>query len=181
MNEAPRQGCPVFSPGVEEGRKPRRRPRDSSAGRNPHDPDRVSHLPDRQSVRHPIGVVFNYDDQPLPGVIGTTCLNTRAKSRRSLRGFAPSGSVGRSIKRPSGRRDRTRRRGPHLSYNAQMRPPEKEATAPSRLREGRSPRRARPLQNGLSPKKHRFFGRDFAEYPRCKELRVRAKGVCLRT
>ena len=39
----------------------------------------------------------------------------------------------------------------------------------------------RPLQNGLSPKKHRFFGRDFAECPRCKELRVRAKGVCLRT
>ena len=39
----------------------------------------------------------------------------------------------------------------------------------------------RPLHNDLSPKKHRFFGRDFAEYPRCKELRVRAKGVCLRT
>ena len=39
----------------------------------------------------------------------------------------------------------------------------------------------RPLQNGLSPKKHRFFGRDFAECHRCKELRVRAKGVCLRT
>ena len=42
---APRQGCTVFSPGVEEGHKPRRRPRDSSAGRNPHDPARVSHLP----------------------------------------------------------------------------------------------------------------------------------------
>ena len=41
--------------------------------------------------------------------------------------------------------------------------------------------RRRPLQNGLSPKKRCVFGRDFAEYPRCKELRVRAKGVCLRT
>ena len=27
-------------------------------------------------------------------------------------------------------------------------------------------------------KKHRFFGSDFAEHPRCKKLRVGAKGVC---
>ena len=30
----------------------------------------------------------------------------------------------------------------------------------------------RPLQNGLSPKKRCYFSRDFAERPRCKELRV---------
>ena len=36
----------------------------------------------------------------------------------------------------------------------------------------------RPLQNGLSPKKRCFFGREFAECSRCKELKVRAKGVC---
>ena len=51
--------------------------------------------------------------------------------------------------------------------------------------EGESPERTahnrRPLQNGLSPKKRCFFGRDFAEHPRWKELRVRAKGVCFRT
>ena len=41
--DAPRQGCSVFSPGVEEGRKPRRRPRDGSVGRNPLDPARASH------------------------------------------------------------------------------------------------------------------------------------------
>ena len=37
-SEAPRQGCSVFSPGVEEGRKPRRRPRDSSVGKFPSTP-----------------------------------------------------------------------------------------------------------------------------------------------
>ena len=36
--DAPRQGCSVFSPGVEEGRKPRRRPRDSSVGKFPSTP-----------------------------------------------------------------------------------------------------------------------------------------------
>ncbi len=33
VNDAPRQGCSVFRPGVEEGRMPRRRPRDSSVGK----------------------------------------------------------------------------------------------------------------------------------------------------
>ena len=42
-SEAPRQGCSVFSPSVEAGRKPRRRPRDRSVGNNPLDPARVSH------------------------------------------------------------------------------------------------------------------------------------------
>ena len=93
-SEAPRQGCSVFSPGVEEGRKPRRRPRDRSVGKNPLDPARVSHYQACPWSATPYRGRIYYDDRPLPGVIGTSCLDTRAKSRRSLRGSAPSGSAG---------------------------------------------------------------------------------------
>ena len=57
-SEAPRQGCSVFSPGVEEGRKPRRRPRDRSAGKNPLDPARGRTIKPTRGVRHPGGVVY---------------------------------------------------------------------------------------------------------------------------
>ena len=79
--EAPRQGCSVFSPGVEEGRKPRRRPWDRSAEKIPLDPARGRTIKLAWGVRHPRGVVSIYDDQPFPGVIGTSCLDTRSKSR----------------------------------------------------------------------------------------------------
>ena len=92
--EAPRQGCSVFSPVVEEGRKPRRRPRDRSAGRNPLDPARVSHYQAYLGSATPCRGRIYYDDLPFPGVFGTSCLDTRAKGRRSLRGSAPAGTAG---------------------------------------------------------------------------------------
>ena len=93
-SEAPRQGCSVFSPSVEEGRKPRRRPRDRSAGKNPLDPARVSHYQAYPGSATPCRGRIYYDDLPFPGVFGTSCLDTRAKGRRSLRGSAPAGSAG---------------------------------------------------------------------------------------
>ena len=56
--KAPRQGCSVFSPSVEEGRKPRRRPRGRSVGKNPLDPARGRTIKPTRGVRHPGGVVY---------------------------------------------------------------------------------------------------------------------------
>ena len=62
------EGCTVFSPAVEEGRKPRRRPRDSSAGRNPLDPARGRTIKLIRRVRHPIGVVYISGDPLTRGL-----------------------------------------------------------------------------------------------------------------
>ena len=43
----------------------------------------------------------------FPAVFGTSCLDTRAKQRRSLRGFAPAGSAGGSSRAGISRQDCT--------------------------------------------------------------------------
>ena len=48
----------MFSPSVEEGRKPRRRPRGRSVGKNPLDPARGRTIKPTRGVRHPGGVVY---------------------------------------------------------------------------------------------------------------------------
>ena len=57
-SEAPRQGCTVFRPGVEEGCKPRRRPRDSSVGKILTTPPGCRTIKLARGVRHPAGVVY---------------------------------------------------------------------------------------------------------------------------
>ena len=69
----------MFSPGVKEGRKPRRRPRDRSVWKNPLDPARVSHFSVNQCDT--LSGSYTLYASSLPGVFGTSCLDTRAKSR----------------------------------------------------------------------------------------------------
>ena len=50
---------------------------------------------------------YTLNASSFPAVFGTSCLDTRAKQRRSLRGFAPAGSAGGSSRAGISRQDCT--------------------------------------------------------------------------
>ena len=85
-SEAPRQGCSVFSPGVKEGRKPRRRPRDSSVEKSPTTPPGCRTIKLARGVRHPDGVVYI---RHIAGNPGSSALRA---STPGLKADDPSGA-----------------------------------------------------------------------------------------